>query len=133
MEHFADGVAFIYDNMKQQVEQYCKDGSYEELIPPLQVLFDIVRNGGEHNGLTLTSPEFLKLFEREEVVKADWYRARLIQGQRNEIRTCERAVAEMRTRNIATEDVEKRLQYVRSQQFLEDIDGSLGAHVFADE
>lgn len=65
--------------------------------------------------MTLTSPEFLKLFERSEVIKADWYKARLVQGQRNEIRTCERAIREMKARNLATNEVEERLNYVRSQ------------------
>ena len=117
MEHFADCVIIIYDNMKQQVEQYCKDGSYEELIPPLQVLFDIVRNDDEHNGLTLISPEFLKLFEREVIAKVDWYHTRLIQNQMNEISTHKRTIAEIHVRNIATENVEKRLQCVQFRDF----------------
>lgn len=132
MENFVNGVDFIYTNMKEQVDQYCRDGSYEELIPPLQVLFEIVKHDGEYKGMTLTSPEFLRMFDREEVVKTDWYKARLIQGQRNEIRTCEREIAEMRARGLPTTSVEERLGYVRSQLYLDDIFGSLGAHVFAD-
>ena len=35
MENFVTGVEFIYENIKQCVESYMTDGSYEELIPPL--------------------------------------------------------------------------------------------------
>ena len=59
MDNFANGVNFIYENIVKVINNYYTDGSYEELIPPLRKMFDIVKNGGEHEGMTLTSPEFL--------------------------------------------------------------------------
>lgn len=42
LENFANGVEFIYDNIKQVVKEYFDDGQYKELIPPLKILFNIV-------------------------------------------------------------------------------------------
>ena len=85
MENFVTGVEFIYENIKQCVESYMTDGSYEELIPPLQILFKIVQNGGEYNGMTLYSENFMKMFDRSEVLASEWYMKRILMSQRKEI------------------------------------------------
>lgn len=92
MENFVAGVEFIYANIKKCVMDYYTDGSYEELIPPMQVMFDIVKNGGQFNGMTLTSPEFLAMFTRDSILQATWYKQRLVQAQRNEIKMLEKQI-----------------------------------------
>ncbi|CAL6021033.1 Conserved_hypothetical protein [Hexamita inflata] len=132
MANYVNGVNFIYENIKSCVEEYYTDGSYEELLPPLKVLFDIVKNGSS-NGLTLTSPEFMKMFEREEVIKSNWYQQRLIQAQRNEIALLEKETATLKARKVPVDGLVERLAYVRSAEYVKDIEGSLAVHVFAED
>lgn len=99
MENFAVGVDFIYSNIKQCVEDYYKDGSYEELIPPMKIMFDIVKNGS-HNGMELKDEKFLQMFEREEIMKQPWYKQRLVQAQRNEIKMVEGQIAQLKEKKV---------------------------------
>lgn len=54
MEHFARGVNFIYTNIVKVVNEYFEDKSYNELIEPLQILFQIIKLG-EYKGMNLES------------------------------------------------------------------------------
>jgi hypothetical protein len=45
-------------------------------IPPLKALLNILAHGA-YEGMTLRSPEFRALFDREVMLKSDWYAARV--------------------------------------------------------
>ncbi|KAH0570369.1 hypothetical protein SS50377_28350 [Spironucleus salmonicida] len=128
IDEFADGVMFIWENICGQVSDYYKDGSFEQLIPPLQTLLQIVQNGGTYNNLTVDSPEFLAEFKRANVINSPWYKQRLIQAQRNEIQLLQDKISK-----VGGADLKERLEYVRSEKYLQDINGSLGVHVFNEE
>ncbi|MEN9840432.1 MAG: hypothetical protein RL376_232, partial [Verrucomicrobiota bacterium] len=73
---FADGMSNIVEAMKAAAENYFADGSVADACPPLQALLHIMKDG-HWNGHTLASPEVRRLFDRAEMLKSDWYAARL--------------------------------------------------------
>ncbi|MFH1497299.1 MAG: hypothetical protein ABII82_05675, partial [Verrucomicrobiota bacterium] len=76
MDVFADGMDNIVSAMKEASEHYFADGSIAEACPPLRALLHIMRDGA-WEGKTASDPAFRALFEREQMLKSDWYRARL--------------------------------------------------------
>ena len=75
-EVFADGMENILATHKRVAENYFQDGSIELAIPPLRALLEFMRKGDWESG-TLQDPQFRKLFDRNTVIKSDWYQARL--------------------------------------------------------
>ncbi len=78
--HFVDGVENIVDTQRTSAQFYFEDGSVESACPPLKAILHIMAKG-TYEGKTLRSPEVRKLFSREEVLKSDWYRRRLVRQQ----------------------------------------------------
>ncbi len=76
MDVFVDAMDNIVEAMKAAAERYFADGSIEEAVPPLKALLHIMRDG-TWEGRTAEDPEFRALFTRENMMKSDWYRARL--------------------------------------------------------
>jgi hypothetical protein len=73
---FADGMENIVDAMKEAAEHYFADGSIEHACPPLRALLHIMRDC-TWDGKGLEAPELRRLFDRAEMLKSDWYAARL--------------------------------------------------------
>lgn len=73
---FADGMANIVEAMKDAAEHYFADGSVADACPPLRALLHIMRDGS-FEGKGLDAPEVRRLFDRDEMLKSDWYAARL--------------------------------------------------------
>ena len=76
LEEFCDGVRNVTEAHQRVASQYIQDGSAEDACPPLKALLYIMAEGN-YNGLTEKSPEFRKLFDRDEVLKSEWYQKRL--------------------------------------------------------
>jgi hypothetical protein len=74
---FAESVETIVATHQRVAQAYFDDGTIELAIPPLKALLEIMANGTSAEGWVLTSPEFRALFEREHILGADWYAARL--------------------------------------------------------
>jgi hypothetical protein len=74
---FAESVETIVATHQRVAQAYFDDGTIELAIPPLKALLEIMANGTSAEGWVLTSPEFRALFEREHILEADWYAARL--------------------------------------------------------
>jgi hypothetical protein len=66
----------IVTAMQEAAAHYFADGSVKDACPPLQALLHIMRDG-QWNGHDLSSPEVRRLFDRAEMLKSDWYAARL--------------------------------------------------------
>ncbi|MDB5051369.1 MAG: hypothetical protein JWO30_4440 [Fibrobacteres bacterium] len=79
-QDFADGVENIAEAQRAAAQFYFEDGSVESACPPLQALLHIMAKGSWH-GRTLGSPELRKMFTAAEMLKSDWYRARLVRQQ----------------------------------------------------
>ncbi len=80
MAEFVDGVENIAEAQRLAAKAYFEDGTAGLLCPPLQGLLHIMAEGS-WKGMTLRSPAFRKLFTREEMLKSDWYRRRLVLQQ----------------------------------------------------
>ena len=78
---FADGLANIVETQKRVAKMYFDDGSVKNACPPLKALLHLMLND-QWDGKTLESPEFRKLFTRENLLASDWYAARLAAKQR---------------------------------------------------
>jgi hypothetical protein len=88
---FAAGMDNIVQAMRTAAESYFADGSIALAVPPLQALLHIMRDG-TWNGSSVTDPAVRALFDREQVLKSDWYRARLDAQQRRDVAEAERRV-----------------------------------------
>jgi len=141
MDDFADGINNITDAMKRAALPYFEDGSVEAAIPPLKVLLHVMAYGN-YEGKDINDPELRKMFEREEVLKSDWYKQRLVLKQEKDIAFYNRQVEYLKTfmqkkeNEIIVRDlnVEERLQKaietlktVESKQYLKDLVGTIGA------
>ncbi len=79
-QDFADGVENIVEAQRAAAQFYFEDGSVESACPPLQALLHIMAKGS-WNGMTLESASLRKMFTAAEMLKSDWYRARLVRQQ----------------------------------------------------
>ncbi|MCA9396672.1 MAG: hypothetical protein KC649_05825, partial [Candidatus Omnitrophica bacterium] len=76
LDAYAQGVNNIVVTQQRVARQYIADGSIEAACPPLKALLYIMAEGS-YNGLKVEDDEFRKLFDRAEILKSDWYAARL--------------------------------------------------------
>ncbi|MBA4147467.1 MAG: hypothetical protein H0X66_05075 [Verrucomicrobia bacterium] len=88
---FADGMDNIIATQRRVAEHYFNDGSIEMACPPLRALLHIMRDD-QFEGLHLNSPEFRELFTHENLLKSDWYAARLQQKQAIDIQLWKRHI-----------------------------------------
>jgi hypothetical protein len=80
MHHFVDGVENIVETQRAAAQLYFDDGTVESACPPLQGLLHIMTKGS-WQGMNLRTPAFRKMFTAQEMLKSDWYRARLSRQQ----------------------------------------------------
>jgi len=81
---YAASVKTIAVTNKRVAEMYIADGGADMAVPPLKALFYMMRDG-EYEGMTLQSPEFRAMWSRENIIKSDWYQARLKAFQSREV------------------------------------------------
>ena len=137
---FADGILHIAEAQKRVAMNYMQDGGYENACPPLKAVLDIMAHGN-HEGKQITAPEIRRLFSREELLKSEWYRRRLVAKQLRDIehwKTMERKVRnyldDPTEQDIVRDlDLEERLTYVQTQlsktqspDYQESLVGTLG-------
>ncbi len=140
MDDYVDGINNITEAMQRAAQPFFEDGSVEGAIPPLKVLLHIMAYGN-YEGKDISDPELRKLFEREEVIKSDWYKARLklkqdkdIAFQIEQIGYLEDFKSNPNNAALVSEmDVDSRLQqakdrlkYVESKQYLKELVGTIG-------
>jgi hypothetical protein len=141
MEEYVDGINNITEAMQRAALPYFEDGSVESAIPPLKVLLHVMAHG-HYEGKDIGDPELRKMFNREEVIKSDWYLARLKLKQERDITFHKKQVAYLKNfmANSANAllvnkmDIKGRLAkakemlaYAESKQFLKDLVGTIGA------
>ncbi len=73
---FAKSIHNLVGTQQRVAENYFKDGSLEQLCPPLQALIYIMRDG-KYQGKGRNHPDIRSMFEREVVLNSDWYHKRL--------------------------------------------------------
>ena len=140
MDDYVDGINNITEAMQRAALPFFEDGSVESAIPPLKVLLHVMAYG-HFEGKDISDPELRKLFEREEVLKSDWYKARLKLKQDRDMAFLVEQVAYLQEfKNnennavlVAEMDIDGRLakakehlKYVESNQYLKDLVGTIG-------
>ena len=138
---FADGILYITEAQERIAKLYFEDTSIDLACPPLKALLHIMAHG-EFEGLTITSPEFRKMFTLEYLLASEWYQQRLLLKQERDkqlwerniralekFQTSEEFAQEVITMNIddRLEAAHQRLEWVTSAEYLDSIRGSLGA------
>ncbi|MDY0101485.1 MAG: hypothetical protein RBS07_01010 [Lentimicrobium sp.] len=141
LEAFVDGVNNIVEAQTRVALDYFADGSVEAAIPPLKALLHIMAYGS-FEGKPASHPDIRKMFERDYVIKADWYRERLLHKQEIDIQYLERSrkyltdFANLEVNREYTEQlnlrqriagVEEELEYVKSAVYLDFLEGTIGA------
>jgi hypothetical protein len=91
MEIFVDSVNTIVDAHRRAASLILEDPSSRDAIPPLRALLHIAAHGN-YEGMTLRDGNFRKMFTRESVVDADWYRERLKRYQLSQMEHLDRGL-----------------------------------------
>jgi len=140
MEDFADGINNIVETQQKVAKAYLEDGSVKAAIPPLKAILYIMAEG-KYEGKTADDPEVRKLFDRENVIKSDWYKERLTRFQKNRVKQVESNISYMeaflgqeRHRDEAMrlgiptklEMAKAKLKEVKAKEYLKTINGTLG-------
>lgn len=140
MDTFVEGMLTIAAAHKEVALNYFEDGSIEEACPPLKALLHIMAYG-EYEGADLNSEAVRGLFNRESMLKSDWYQARLQSQQARDIPAWESHVAYLEhflKRPTHTDvakrlDIAKRLESAKEQlakvsspDYLQSLVGTIG-------
>jgi len=141
LQTFVDSLKNLTITEKRVAEGLMLDGTYETLCPPLQALVQIMING-EFEGKDREHPEFRKMFTRESVIKSDWYKNRLKVKQQKDIQFWTDNIAYLKNvlsmknykeaivrlnLNDKLEESKQQLMKVQSVEYLELLNGTLGA------
>jgi len=141
MEAFADGVKNIVEAQERVALNYFKDGSVESAIPPLKALLHIMAYGN-YDEKDVSDPEIRKLFKRDYVLNSAWYKDRLARKQeidakflKNRIDYIQQFMSDPVNKeyidgmnlNEKLESARKQLNYVQSNEYLEFLEGTIGA------
>lgn len=140
-ESFVDGVRYIMEAYERVARRYFEDGSISHACPPLQVLLHIMAHG-HYEGRDERDPEIRAMFTREALLSSSWYRRRLETQQVRDqaLWTRHRTALTDSLRNESLLDpsfaetlrhrldiVGEMLNHIESPQYLETLNGSLGA------
>ncbi len=138
---FADGIENITEAQKKVALNYFKDGSVEAAIPPLKILLHIMAYG-HYEGKDISDPELRNMFTREYVMQSDWYKDRLKMKQERDIELLKQQIKyakEFMKESVNSQvskdlklrtklkDAQARLKYLRSDDYLKELKGTIGA------
>lgn len=140
LPEFVDGVENIAAAMQKSAMAYFDDGSIEAAIPPLKAVLSVMAYGS-YEGKSIHDPEVRALFERDTVLGAAWYKARLEAYKEQEISYIERSMDYIRTylaeraepqsssARRAQAELQRsktRLEALRNTSYMNLINGSIG-------
>ena len=143
LESFVDGIENITETHAKIGKAYVEDGHVDSAVPPLRALIHIMAEG-EYNGMTIHSKEFRDMFEYENVINSDWYKARLLEMQGKSISFFEKSIKNLEDflkesdnkNQTVVENVKKslttvkeRLEYFKSDAYVKDLTGTIGADI----
>jgi hypothetical protein len=127
----------IVEAQTRVAKQYFEDGSVEAACPPLQALLHIMACGS-YQGKQADDPAIRAMFTRESLLASDWYAERLRTKQTRDMALWQRHVAALgRAVSTPEVDVESRLAEARKQlarvsaaEYLQELEGTIGADPF---
>lgn len=129
---FAEGMDNIWATHNNVAENYFADGGVELACPPLRALLHIMAKG-EYEGMTLGSPEFRRLFDRDTILSSDWYRLRLENHREYEAKFLEQSLQRLKSATGLKLDLTDRiaslsakLEKTRDPGYLKRLEGTIG-------
>jgi hypothetical protein len=139
-EPFVAGIDALVATQTRVAESYFEDGSVNGACPPLFALLHVMVHG-QYEGMRPDDPRFRALFTRESLLDSEWYKERLRTKQQRDILLWQRhAVALDEASHLRRLKpalfrerlaiVERELARVSSSDYLDELDGSLGADPF---
>ncbi len=140
LEPFVAGVDAIVETQTRVAASYFEDDSVEAACPPFKALLHIMKHG-HYDGMGVEHPAIRALFTRESLLESAWYKERLLTKQRRDVALWRRHRAELvKASALATRDpeyterqralVERELERLSSDAYLEELHGTLGADPF---
>lgn len=140
MDAFVASINNLSITQRRVAEGFKKDGTYEQLCPPLKAVVDVMICG-EHKGMKRSDAKFRQLFDRDVVLSSDWYKARLVEKQQRDIKYWESNLEYLKQYNsneslellaksldidLKIANAEAQLKEVKSAQYLKDLEGTIG-------
>ena len=140
---YVDGIDNIVEAQQRVAQQYLDDGSIDDACPPLKALLYIMAKG-EYEGKNIHDPEIRALFDRDSLLQSDWYKARLLNKQKIDIKLWKKHcknlkrflkleghedLAESMDIQGRLEKAQKHLSKVSSNNYLESLKGTIGADI----
>ena len=140
LQAFVAGLDSIVETQTRVAKGYFEDGSIEGACPPLKALLHIMAHG-HYEGLGVDHPRIRALFSREAMLLSPWYRERLSTKQARDIALWTRhrqalqqlaALDHQWPDDLSTrrELVTRELARVSSDEYLEELIGTIGADPF---
>ena len=141
LEVFVDGIDNIVEAQRNVAQRYIDDSSIDDACPPLRALLHIMAEG-EYQGMNIQDSDIRSMFTRDYLLQSDWYHRRLKTKQEREIALWQRHISYLDgfinrpgfadvvgNMNIAErlETARERLSYVQSNDYLVELQGTLGA------
>ena len=141
MGTFVESIENLSITQKRVAEGYMKDGTIDELCPPLHALVKVMVEGS-YKGMDRHDPEFRKLFDKKSVIDSDWYKKRLAIKQEKDINLWSKNIDYlkkfMEKKNFQEAsnrlNIPSRLEYaktiltkVKSPAYLKELEGTIGA------
>jgi hypothetical protein len=144
MDVFVDGVDNIVEAHQWVAESYFKDGSIEGACPPLKAILNIMAHGN-YEGKTLDDPEVRKLFDRDYMVKSDWYHERLLNKQQGDTALWKKHLSYLQEYLVKWPDLDEEfvttvhhkitmaidnIKFLESAAYLKSLEGYIGKDPF---
>jgi hypothetical protein len=141
MDAFVDGINNIVEAQQRTAQRYLDDGSIEDACPPLKAILYIMATG-EYKGQTIQAKGVRDLFDRDTMLRSNWYKQRLEAKQKREIslwqKHCKNLqnfmqleghddVLESLDISSRLEHAQQQLLFVNQDNYLQSLEGTIGA------
>lgn len=132
MAVFAECIDNMMVTHQRVASNYFNDTGIDRAIPPLKALLHIMAHGN-YEGMTLNSPEFRALFDRETAINSKWYKERLFALQQADIGRWQKRLAYLEAQPSRDAEhqanrrfVLEKLDQCKSLDYLQSLIGTIG-------
>ncbi len=135
---FVESMSNIIESHKNAADIILSSPEIEHAIPPLKALLYIMRDN-VYDGMTLASARFRNMFNRENVITSEWYKARLKNKQQHYIEHLKNGQKYIQNyiKSHQNDDninifedklnqVNDKLIYVNSEKYINNLIGTIG-------
>lgn len=141
LEVYADGIGNLVEAERKSALNYFLDGTIKYACPSLKIILHVMAYGHYENK-SILDPEVRKMFSREQLLKSDWYKERLVTKKQRDTVLCMRNIKDLEDfMSRPGYDVEaarlgiheklsqaqKELARVSSDSYLKELEGTIGA------